>query len=473
MLFLPIVFFLYWQTVKNRQSRNALIVAASYVFYGMWDWRFLGLLIITTLCSYYAGTIIGHSVHSRTRRATLWASIAINLGILAVFKYFNFFADNMSELLSLVGYHPGWVSLNLVLPVGISFYTFQAIGYTVDVYNHRIKATHDMPAYFAFVSFFPQLVAGPIERAGDLLPQFERQRSFDYAGAVDGMRQMLWGFFKKMVVADNCAVVVNQAWARHDDSSGIMLAIAAVMFAFQIYGDFSGYSDIAVGCARLFGVRLSQNFNFPYFSPNIREFWRRWHISLMRWFTTYVYIPMGGSRVSQVATLRNIMIVFTLSGLWHGANWTYVLWGMYHGILVIMFRLVSPTIKATGRLWRAVAITLTFVSVTAGLVIFRAPSPGDALSFLSGIFTQPWADSELVRASALTLALTVSVVAITLMMTCEWYAMKRDADHALQVNAGTACVWNRTWLRRLTYVAIAMACCLLAGSQAQFIYFQF
>ena len=281
LLFLPIVFLLYWFVFRRRRWQNLLIVVASYVFYGWWDWRFLLLIALTSLCSYVSGLLLEHYEGQRRRQqAVSAANIVLNLGILGVFKYYNFFVENLDALFGMMGYHLDWVTMKVILPVGISFYTFQALSYTIDVYQKKLPATHDIVEFFAYISFFPQLVAGPIERATNLLPQFQQRRQFDYAKAVDGMRQMLWGFLKKLVIADNCAAIVNDYWDHFHDLPGLSLFHLGVLFTFQIYCDFSGYSDIAIGCARLFGFNLMRNFNFPYFSRSIPEFWRRWHISL-------------------------------------------------------------------------------------------------------------------------------------------------------------------------------------------------
>ncbi len=330
-IFLPIVFLLYW-FVFNRSLKlqNLFIVAVSYVFYGWWDWRFLFLIAFTSFCSWGSGLLI-ERYNSKPKKAKTISTlnIVLNLLILGVFKYYDFFAKEFAELF---GLSSDGILLNIILPVGISFYTFQALSYSIDVYRGKLKPTHDIVQFFAFVSFFPQLVAGPIERAINLLPQFEKPRRFDYDIAVDGMRQILWGLFKKMVVADNCAVYVDQVFSNYQSHSGSTLLLAAVLFTFQIYGDFSGYSDIAIGTAKLFGIKLMRNFNMPYFSRDIAEFWRRWHISLTTWFRDYVYIPLGGSRVSKAKVVRNTFVIVLLSGFCHGANWSFSVGGAYHGL---------------------------------------------------------------------------------------------------------------------------------------------
>ena len=335
LLFLPVVFLLYWFIFRNRRWQNLLIVIASYIFYGWWDWRFLFLIALTSLSSFGSGFFI-EKYEGRIRWKQLGCSINIilNIGILGLFKYYNFFVDNLDRLFRIAfGYHLDSVTMDIILPVGISFYTFQALSYTIDVYQKKLPASHDIIDFFAYISFFPQLVAGPIERATNLLPQFQRQRRFDYAKAVDGIRQMLRGFLKKLVIADNCASVVNCYWNQYHDLPGFTIFMLGVLFTIQIYCDFSGYSDIAIGCARLFGFNLMQNFNMPYFSRSIPEFWRRWHISLTTWFRDYVYFPIGGSRCGKWKIIRNVYIVWAISGLWHGANWTFVCWGLFHATI--------------------------------------------------------------------------------------------------------------------------------------------
>ena len=347
-IFLPIVFLLYWfvfdrfisKSKHQLRLQNAFVVVASYVFYGWWDWRFLLLIAFTSFCSWGSGMLMqrvesqqidpkltggGNSLEinklQRRKKLIATANIVLNLLILAVFKYYDFFVTEFAQLFHI---STEGLLLKVILPVGISFYTFQALSYSIDVYRGKIEPTKDIIAFFAFISFFPQLVAGPIERATNLLPQFLKKREFDYDTAVDGMRQILWGLFKKIVVADNCAVYVDQVFSSYQTQSGSTLLLAAIFFTFQIYGDFSGYSDIAIGTAKLFGIKLMRNFNVPYFSRDIAEFWRRWHISLTTWFRDYVYIPLGGSRVSKAKVVRNTFVIFLLSGFWHGANWTFI-----------------------------------------------------------------------------------------------------------------------------------------------------
>ena len=350
LIFLPVTFVVYWLLGRRVRWQNLFVVAASYLFYGWWDWRFLLLIAFTTLCSYASGIAISHPTTQQRKRGLtpkffLWANIILNLLILCIFKYYDFFAQSFVD--AFLGGKADHLLLHLVLPVGISFYTFQALSYSIDVYRGTMKPTRDLVAFFAYVSFFPQLVAGPIERATSLLPQFEQSRQFDYRQCVDGLRQMLWGFFKKMVVADSCALYVDQIFAHPDWFNSTSLLLAAALFTIQIYGDFSGYSDIAIGCAKLFGISLRRNFNVPYFSRDIAEFWRRWHISLTTWFRDYIYIPLGGSRVSKGRIVLNTFVIFLVSGLWHGANWTFVAWGAYHALLFLPLILLGKNRRHT------------------------------------------------------------------------------------------------------------------------------
>ena len=332
-IFLPIVFLLYWFVFqRNLKLQNFFLLVVSYIFYGWWDWRFLSLIVFSSFVDYFVGVGLKKEENQSKRKLLLLTSILVNLGFLGFFKYYNFFADNFVEAFTLFGKQLNTYSLNIVLPVGISFYTFQTLSYSIDVYKRKLEPTEDVISFFAFVSFFPQLVAGPIERATNLLPQFYKKRKFDYSQAVDGMRQILWGLFKKIVIADNAAKVVNDVFSNYQDLNGSMLLIGGIFFAFQIYGDFSGYSDIAIGTARLFGFNLMKNFAFPYFSRDIAEFWRRWHISLSTWFRDYLYIPLGGSRGGTWMKVRNTFAIFIVSGFWHGANWTFIIWGTLNAI---------------------------------------------------------------------------------------------------------------------------------------------
>lgn len=396
-IFLPIVFVLYWfVTNNNLKLQNLLIVVASYLFYIWWDWRFSFLLLFSTVVDYTVGLKLKSEENNTRRKLYLWSSIMVNIGSLGFFKYYNFFIDNFVAAFSLFGTKINGSSLNIILPVGISFYTFQTLSYSIDVYKKKIEPTKDFIAFSAFVSFFPQLVAGPIERATNLLPQILKKRSFIYSNATDGMRQILWGLFKKMVIADNCAVFANLIFNKSSDFSGSTLLLGAIFFTFQIYCDFSGYTDIAIGSSRLLGFDLKQNFNFPYFSRDIAEFWRRWHISLSSWFKDYLYIPLGGSRGRTGLKVRNVFIIFIVSGLWHGANWTFIAWGAFNALFFIPLLLTNnnrtniETI-AQGKFFPTIkeffSILLTFSITVFAWIIFRSNSIDHAINYISEIIS--------------------------------------------------------------------------------------
>ncbi|MAW65971.1 MAG: membrane-bound O-acyltransferase family protein, partial [Flavobacteriales bacterium] len=334
-IFLPIAFLIFWMLPKIGKSRNLFLLLASYYFYAAWDWRFLGLIVFSTLLDFFIGKNINGT--ARKDQILLFASLLSNLSLLFYFKYCNFFLESFVATFALFGNNFTVNRLDVILPVGISFYTFQTLSYIIDIYRKKIKPTQSLLEFGAFVSFFPQLVAGPIERASNLLPQFKEEKKFRYyENGISGVKQILWGVFKKIVIADNCAEIVNEIFSNYDLLSGWVILYGAILFSFQIYGDFSGYSDIAIGTAKLFGFRLMQNFNFPYFSRDIAEFWRRWHISLSTWFRDYLYIPLGGSRVNTFKKVRNIFIIFVVSGIWHGANWTFVFWGAINAVLFLL-----------------------------------------------------------------------------------------------------------------------------------------
>lgn len=464
-IFLPIVFLLYWFVFnRNVKWQNLFVVVASYVFYGWWDWRFLLLIAFTSFCSWGSGLLIDRYRQQRTAKIIHILNIVLNLGVLALFKYYDFFADSFAKLF-LHG-NSDKLLLHLILPVGISFYTFQALSYSIDVYRQKLEPTRDIIQFFAFVSFFPQLVAGPIERATNLLPQFEKPRTFDYAQGVDGMRQILWGLFKKVAVADTCAVYVDQVFENYQAQNGTTLIIAAILFAIQIYGDFSGYSDIAIGTAKLFGIRLMRNFRNPYFSRDIAEFWRRWHISLTTWFRDYVYIPLGGSRVSKGKIVRNTFIIFLLSGFWHGANWTFIAWGAYHALLFLPLILTAQNRKylnevAEGKvlpsLKEAGQIVLTFVLVTIGWILFRADSISQAWDYITLIphFGTPYTEG----------LLTTALLAIGMFVT-EW--LQRQREHGLDLH-----FINSHILKFGIYYIIILILFLAQKGAESFIYFQF
>lgn len=471
LVFLPIVFLLYWFVFKPLRWQNLFVIAASYLFYGWWDWRFLILIAITTLCSFGSGVLLEKYEGQRMRQKWVSAAnIILNMLILCYFKYSNFFGENFVALLSTFGIQVDWVTLDILLPVGISFYTFQALSYTIDVYQHKIKPTHDIVAFFAFISFFPQLVAGPIERATNLLPQFLASRTFDYSKAVDGMRQILWGLFKKMVVADNCATAVDLIFNDYRSLDGFNLFLGAVFFTFQIYGDFSGYSDIAIGTARLFGINLRRNFNFPYFSRDIAEFWRRWHISLTTWFRDYIYIPLGGSREGKWKSFRNTLIIFLVSGFWHGANWTFVCWGAYHALLFLPLLLRGKNRKyrdtvAEGKLFPSLKevgqMSLTFLLAVIGWIIFRAETIRQAWEYILLMFTKfRFCPPEYGKKALLYIFILQGI---------EW--LQRDKQFALQTDGRG--VFRSVTIRWTIYLLLVSMLVMLGASQAEFIYFQF
>ncbi|MGX7668109.1 MBOAT family O-acyltransferase [Flavobacterium pedocola] len=391
LLFLPLVFAVYW-TVNNKslQWQNLLLLIASYYFYACWDWRFLFLLMFSTGLDYFTGLKMHDAPNEKLRKFWFWLSIGINVGFLGIFKYYNFFSDSFAALLSGFGIQTNFWVLDVILPVGISFYTFHGLSYVIDIYKKRIEPERDVVAYSLFVSYFPLLVAGPIERATHLLPQIKRSRVFNYTQASEGVKQIIWGLFKKVVIADNCAFFVNKLFEDSTNYSGPELWMGAVFFAFQIYGDFSGYSDIALGTSKLFGIELLRNFNFPYFSKDIADFWRRWHISLSTWFRDYLYIPLGGSQGGKVMRLRNTMIIFLVSGFWHGANWTFIIWGLIHALLFIPLLLTDSNRNSLAdkyfRLKDLPKVLLTFLLVCIAWVFFRADTVQEAITYIIGMF---------------------------------------------------------------------------------------
>jgi alginate O-acetyltransferase complex protein AlgI len=394
-LFLPVIFLLYWFVFsKSIKLQNLLVLSASYFFYGWWSWKFLCLLALSTLLDYLFGFWVS-STDKTKAKFFLWLSIINNLGILGIFKYFDFFSLQFAEGFEWLGWHTNPILLNVALPIGISFYTFHGMSYVFDIYRKKQKPVSDFVDYAVFVSFFPLLVAGPIERANHLLPQVQKSRFFNYTQAVEGCRLILWGLFKKIVIADSLAGIVDNIFDHYTDYSGASLVLGAIAFSFQIYGDFSGYSDIALGTAKLFGFELLSNFKFPYFSRDIAEFWRRWHISLSSWFKDYLYIPLGGSKEGKLKAVRNTFIIFLVSGFWHGANWNFVAWGFIHACgflpLLLMNRnrkhitdvvaenKLLPSIK---ELWQ---IVTTFVFVTLAWIFFRADNINHAFSYIKSL----------------------------------------------------------------------------------------
>ena len=473
-LFLPVVFVLYWFVFKNSlKYQNLLVVAASYVFYGWWDWRFLGLIIFSTVLDFFIGKSLAKTTHELNRKLLLYTSVAVNLGFLGIFKYFDFFVSNFIDAFSLFGVELSAGSLNIILPVGISFYTFQTLSYSIDVYRRKLKHTDDFIAFSAFVCFFPQLVAGPIERATNLLPQFLKARKFNYDQAADGMRQILWGLFKKVVVADNCAVFVNAIFDNPDPLSGSTLFMGAVLFAFQIYGDFSGYSDIAIGTSRLFNINLKQNFATPYFSRNIGEFWRRWHISLSTWFRDYLYIPLGGSQGGTWNKIRNVFLIFIVSGFWHGASWNFIVWGGLNALYFLPLLLTKNNRNhlntvAEGSLFptykEILSIGLTFFLTVIAWVFFRADTLTEAVHYLNLMFSYSFFTvPSFITPKAFML---YTYLLICLFIAVEW--VQRDKKFGLSIEN-----LNRPFRWVIYTIVIGVIITFGQFGESEFIYFQF
>lgn len=469
-IFLPIVFLLYWFVFHKRlKYQNILIVIVSYIFYGWWDYRFLTLIALSTVVDFVIGKNLAKQNNHSIKKGLLWLSIGFNLLVLGFFKYCNFFIESFIDAFSLFGKNFQFEGLSIVLPVGISFYTFQTLSYTIDVYRNKIEPTHNFYSFAAFVSFFPQLVAGPIERASNLLPQFSKKRIFDYKKASDGVKQILWGLFKKILIADNCAEYVNYIFDNSDNLSGSTLLLGAILFAFQIYGDFSGYSDIAIGVARLFGFNLMQNFAFPYFSRNIGEFWRRWHISLSTWFRDYVYIPLGGSRGTKAQTIKNTLIIFLVSGFWHGANWTFIIWGCIHALLFLPLILTNNNrnhlnIVAQHQILPSISdsikILFTFLLTVLAWVFFRAENVSQASQYIvnicsSSLFQEP----EILPRKEIILIFCFIVI--------EW--LGRTGAYGIQHTFKK----QRKIIRYLFYYILIFSIIWFRGKEQTFIYFQF
>ncbi|MGB0981439.1 MAG: MBOAT family O-acyltransferase [Winogradskyella sp.] len=463
LIFLPIVFVLYWFVFnKSLKAQNILVLAASYLFYGWWDYRFLSLILLSTIVDYAIGISIYNSKKTNIKKWLLLLSVVFNLGVLGFFKYYNFFVDSWVELASAIGYEiTSLWTLNIILPVGISFYTFQTMSYTIDIYRKNLEPTKNFISFASFVSFFPQLVAGPIERATHLLPQILKKREFNYQQSVDGLRLIIWGLFKKVVIADSLAPLVNDIFANYQDCSGATLWLGAIYFAFQIYCDFSGYSDIAIGISKLFGFELMSNFKFPYLSRNIGEFWRRWHISLSTWFRDYLYIPLGGSKKGKWLSFRNILIIFSVSGFWHGSNWTFIAWGFIHAMLyvpsfvfntnrkytssIVAEHTLFPTIKEVFQ------IATTFFFVTIAWVFFRSDSITIALEYVKGMFLNFSTSSQYIE----------GLIYVFIIIVFDWINRKNE----------------RKYNRLLNYKAVIFIATLFIlfkfNSINQFIYFQF
>lgn len=469
--FFPIIFFIYWLLLKNDiKKQNFFLLAASYFFYGCWDWRFLFLLATSTILCYVGGNMISKANTQQKRKIWLAIAVTINLLFLGFFKYFNFFIESFQDLLRIVGFTPHEYSLKIILPVGISFYTFHGLSYVIDIYYDRWKPTKSWIDYSLFVAYFPLLVAGPIERATHLLPQLESPRKFDYSKMIDGLRQILWGLFKKIVIADGCAEYANFIFNNGEHQSGMTSVLAAILFAIQIYGDFSGYSDIALGTSRMLGIELLQNFKFPYFSRDIAEFWRRWHISLSSWFKDYLYIPLGGSRGTMVKTIRNTFIIFLVSGFWHGSQWTFVAWGGLHALYIVPSIIRKKNRKnidivAKGKTLPSISelghMLITFTLVVVAWVVFRVDSMSHAFSFFTSMgkntFEMPYLDTRIL--------ITISM--IMLMFIVEWIG--RESKYGLE---GFSKI-KSTPLRWGFYYFIIFSIIFLAQGGQQFIYFQF
>jgi alginate O-acetyltransferase complex protein AlgI len=468
-IFLPIVFFLYWFVFnKNKSSQNALLIVASYYFYSCWDWRFLFLLVFSTFLDYYTGIQIEKAKSEVNRKFWFWLSIIVNLGFLGVFKYYNFFADSFADLLNSVGIKASPILLNLILPVGISFYTFHGLSYVIDIYYKRIKAEYNFVDYSLFVSYFPLLVAGPIERATHLLPQVKLKREFNFEKAKEGIYQIIWGLVKKVVIADTCATYANAIFDNYAAMNSFSLILGAVYFAFQIYGDFSGYSDIALGTSKLFGLDLLRNFNYPYFSRDIAEFWRRWHISLSSWFRDYLYIPLGGSKGGLWMKIRNTFIIFVVSGFWHGANWTYVFWGFLNAVYFLPLLLRNSNRKNLDTFQLKfdfdsakilLSIFYTFSLTCLAWVFFRAKTMTDAILYLKYMLTNQNFSSQYLSNERYNYEL---ILMITLFVIVEWNSRTK-----IEPISGKG-----SWLK----LALAITAIMALGTFSdykEFIYFQF
>ena len=473
-VFLPVVFLLHWFVFnRNVKWQHLFILVVSYFFYGWWDWRFLGLIIFTSLCTYVSGSLIDRYRDTPRKAKTVSAlNILVNLMILGVFKYYDFFAASFAN--AFLGGKTDGLLLKLALPVGISFYTFKALSYSIDIYRGKLEPARDIVQFFAFVAFFPALLAGPIDRAATLLPQFGKLRTFDCEMGLDGLRQFLWGLFKKIAVADSCAVYVDLVCSSGQPQSGSTLLLASILYAFQIYGDFSGYSDMAIGTGKLFGIRLMQNFKVPYFSRGIAEFWRRWHISLTSWFRDYIYIPMGGSRCPRAKIVRNTLVVFLVSGLWHGANWTFLAWGAYHALLFLPLILSGKNRKyrdtvAEGRLLPSLRecgqMLSTFFLVTVGWILFRADDLVQAWTWIRAICSRTLFS---VPGSLTSRVFVPIAVYLPILVVVEW--LQRDREHALKPVSGNKAV---NTLFYLAVFILVFAAAVSAQGDRAFIYFQF
>lgn len=469
LIFLPIVFVIYWSLNNNLKFQNLFLLIASYFFYAFWDYRFLFLLIFSTLLDFITGKLIYNAEKPTQKKRWLLISVSINLGFLGVFKYFNFFTESFTELFSHFGFKIDPFTLKLILPVGISFYTFHGLSYVIDIYKNRFKPIDDFISYSVFVCFFPLLVAGPIERATHLLPQITSKRVINYNSFVDGLRQILWGLVKKIIIADSCAYYVNSIFSSYNSYNGITLYLGAVLFAIQIYGDFSGYSDIALGSAKLFGINLLRNFSYPYFSRDIAEFWRRWHMSLSSWFRDYVYIPLGGSKANLGVRIRNTFIIFLISGFWHGANWTFIFWGLLNALYFLPLLLLETNknnsdIVAKGKLLptfkEIFQILGTFLITTFAWIFFRSINLHSSFEYLNIIFSKTLFENPIPIDNKLLIALFIFFL-------LEW--LGRENIHPLQILDKRI----PKFFRWAIYYVLLLSLYLFRGNEQSFIYFNF
>jgi len=473
-IFLPIVFILYWMLKKNVKTQNIFLLAASYFFYAWWDWRYLSLIVFCSIINYLGGLLMMRTDEQKRRRFILTICCLVSLGVLGIFKYYDFFVTSFVEAFATLGIHLHAKTLHLILPVGISFYTFHTLSYTIDVYRRNFEPTKNIVSFFLFVSIFPLAMAGPIERATNLLPQIYKSRVFNYNQAVDGLRQILWGLFAKVVIADNCGVCVNHVFDNYPAQSGSTLLLGAIFFAFQIYGDFSGYSNMAIGIGKLLGFNFLRNFNFPYFSRDIAEFWRRWHISLTTWFRDYLYIPLGGSRVGKWKVVRNTFIIYLVSGFWHGANWTFIAWGLFHALLFVPLILTGKNRKYTNavaenRLLPSfkefIQISMTFGLVVIGWVFFRAETIGDAVGYIGGIFDESLFSVPVLNFTFSRRIIPFAALGIFVCLFVEW--RNRNCAYGLE-KMPKSIFW-----RWSSYAILSWLIVQNFGSDQPFIYFQF
>ena len=428
-VFLIIVFATFWIIPREKINwRNSILLISSYFFYGWWDWRFLALIFFSSIIDFLVGYQLGYTRSKAKRKALLAFSMVINLGLLGFFKYYNFFLESFVESFRFFGQAPDISRLNIILPVGISFYTFQTMSYTIDIYRDKINPTKNLLGFLTFVSFFPQLVAGPIERASHLLPQFFQKKVFDYPYAISGTKLIVWGLFKKVVIADNAAILVNGIFSSYESQNSISLILGSLLFSFQIYCDFSGYSDIAIGVSRLFGFDLITNFKFPFLARNIGEHWKRWHISLTSWFRDYLYIPLGGNRKSPSRTYINVFVVFLVSGFWHGANWTFIVWGTLHGLFyLIYFKYGKKSDEEYSSFSMAslFKILLTFFLVSLAFVFFRSETLMDSYLYLKGIFVGSGSANFALSSSRHTLIMGITLLSCLILVAFEMYSSRK------------------------------------------------